>query len=176
MPATPKLPDHVRLATLADLPAIVAIYNATVASRVVTADLDPVTVESRVPWFRAHDPRSHPLLVFEHGGEITGWGSLSPFHDRPAYRATAEVSIYIAAAYRGGGRGRGMLQELERACSRLGIDHLVGLVFGHNLPSLSLFERCGYRRWGTLPGVAVLDGIARDLVIVGRELTPCGSG
>ena len=43
---------NLRNATEHDLPAIVAIYNATIPSRMVTADLDPVTVEaygSRVP-------------------------------------------------------------------------------------------------------------------------------
>ena len=43
-----------RLAEPADLPAIVEIYNATIASRQVTADLEPVPVESRFEWFRAH--------------------------------------------------------------------------------------------------------------------------
>ncbi|MBV8628542.1 MAG: N-acetyltransferase, partial [Paraburkholderia sp.] len=50
-----------RDATLDDLPAIVAIYNSTVASRQVTADLEPVSVESRLPWFHAHGPAARPL-------------------------------------------------------------------------------------------------------------------
>ena len=50
------------------------------------------------------------------------------------------------------------------------IKALLGFIFGHNAPSLALFERHGFVRWGDLPRVAVLDGIERDLVIVGRRL------
>ena len=52
----------------------------------------------------------------------------------------------------------------------LHIDTLLGFIFGHNAPSLALFERHGFARWGVLPRVAVLDGLERDLVIVGRRL------
>jgi L-amino acid N-acyltransferase YncA len=45
-----------REATRADLPSIVEIYNATIPSRMVTADLEPVSVESRVHWFEQHRP------------------------------------------------------------------------------------------------------------------------
>ena len=65
----------------------------------VTADPDPVTVESRLPWFRGHDPDRRPLWVAEAGGEVAGWFSFEPFHERPAYRATAEVSVYVAEGY-----------------------------------------------------------------------------
>ncbi|WP_308388993.1 hypothetical protein [Acidithiobacillus sp. AMEEHan] len=53
--------SSLRLATLEDLPEIVAIYNSTIASRTVTADTDPVTVASRIPWFQAHDPKRRPI-------------------------------------------------------------------------------------------------------------------
>ncbi|CAJ9431411.1 phosphinothricin acetyltransferase [Burkholderia pseudomallei] len=46
----------------------------------------------------------------------------------------------------------------------------LGFIFGHNEPSLRLFARYGFTAWGTLPRVAVLDGIERDLVIVGKRL------
>ncbi|MDB5833890.1 MAG: phosphinothricin acetyltransferase, partial [Caballeronia sp.] len=52
-----------RDATLDDLPGIVAIYNSTVPSRLVTADLEPVSVESRLAWFHAHGPKARPLWV-----------------------------------------------------------------------------------------------------------------
>ncbi|MGF6848058.1 L-amino acid N-acyltransferase YncA [Chitinophaga sp. W3I9] len=49
-----------RHATEADLPRIVEIYNTTIASRMVTADTSPVTVESRLPWFHAHNNTRRP--------------------------------------------------------------------------------------------------------------------
>ncbi|HJS36612.1 MAG TPA: N-acetyltransferase, partial [Burkholderiales bacterium] len=62
-----------RNATLADLPRIVAIYNATIPSRLVTADLEPVTVESRLPWFEQHSAGSRPLWVVEREAQIVAW-------------------------------------------------------------------------------------------------------
>ena len=46
-----------------------------------------------------------------------------------------------------------------------------GFIFGHNIPSLRLFEKFGFARWAHLPGVALLDDVERDLVIVGRRVT-----
>jgi len=51
----------IRGAIEADLPAIVDIYNATVPTRMITAELEPTTVEARLPWFREHSPDQHPF-------------------------------------------------------------------------------------------------------------------
>jgi phosphinothricin acetyltransferase len=159
-----------RLATAADLPAIVTIYNSTVASRQVTADLEPVSIESRQAWFDAHQPQRRPLWVLERQGEVVGWASLSDFYGRPAYQATAELSIYLREDSRGLGLGRRLLDEALAQAPGLGIDTLLGFIFGHNQPSLALFERYGFSRWGELPQVAELDGVKRDLIIVGRRV------
>jgi phosphinothricin acetyltransferase len=159
-----------RDATLDDLPGIVAIYNSTVPSRLVTADLEPVTVESRLPWFHAHGPQARPLWVVVENGTVVAWLSFSDFYGRPAYLRTAEVSIYLDESVRGKGLGKQLLQAALERAPGLGIDTLLGFVFGHNEPSLRLFERFQFASWGTLPRVAVLDGIERDLVILGRRL------
>src|SRR5581483_9902891 len=93
------MPVSYRDATLDDLPEIVSIYNSTIASREVTADLTPVTVDSRLPWFHAHGPSMRPLWVVESevplggGKRIAAWLSFSDFYGRPAYARTAEISI-----------------------------------------------------------------------------------
>lgn len=160
----------IRLATLDDLPRIVDIYNSTIAGRMVTADLEPVSVDSRLPWFHAHQPARRPLWVAEHNGEVVAWVSLSDFYGRPAYNATAEVSIYLAESVRGQGLGRYLLQYVIDTAPRFGVQTLLGFIFGHNAPSLKLFERFGFNSWAHLPEVASLDGVARDLIILGRKL------
>ncbi|SAL39447.1 acetyltransferase [Caballeronia sordidicola] len=159
-----------RDAILDDLPGIVAIYNSTVPSRLVTADLEPVTVESRLAWFHAHGPKARPLWVVEEYGAVVAWLSFSDFYGRPAYLRTAEVSIYLHESTRGRGLGTQLLEAALQRAPELGIDTLLGFVFGHNDPSLRLFRRFNFDVWGTLPRVAVLDGIERDLVILGRRL------
>lgn len=167
---------HFRDAVLDDLPGIVAIYNSTVPSRLVTADLEPVTVESRLAWFHAHGPKARPLWVLEENGAIVAWLSFSDFYGRPAYLRTAEVSIYLHEKTRGRGLGTQLLEAALARAPELGIDTLLGFVFGHNDPSLRLFRRFQFDVWGTLPRVAVLDGIERDLVILGRRLIPQSAG
>ena len=61
-----------------------AIYNSTVAGRAVTADLDPVSVDSRIAWFHAHNATRRPLWVAEADGQMVGWLSFSDFYGRPA--------------------------------------------------------------------------------------------
>jgi L-amino acid N-acyltransferase YncA len=164
----------VRDAIRADLPAIVAIYNAAIPGRLATADTEPITVESRTAWFEQHGPTSRPLWVAEEDGAIGGWLSFSAFYGRPAYRATAELSVYVAPTHQRRGIARRLVAEaLERAPS-LGLATLLGFVFGHNAPSLELFAGFGFARWGRLPRVAVLDGVERDLVIVGRRVGAAG--
>jgi L-amino acid N-acyltransferase YncA len=153
-----------------DLQAIVAIYNSTVPLRMVTADTEPVSVESRAQWFEEHKPAFRPLWVAEENGEVTGWLSFSSFYGRPAYDRTAEVSIYVHTKHQRARIGSSLLKEAILQAPRLGLNTLLGFVFAHNLPSIRFFKRFGFRKWGHLPRVAVLDGIERDLVILGLRL------
>jgi len=160
----------VRDAREADLPRIVAIYNEAIPGRLATADTEPVTVDSRRAWFREHTPEIRPLWVVERDGAIVGWLSFQSFYGRPAYAATAEVSMYVGGDAQRGGIGRALLQRAVERAPGLGLATLVAFIFGHNEPSLRLFERHGFARWGLLPRVARLDDVERDLVILGRRL------
>jgi phosphinothricin acetyltransferase len=162
---------RIRHATIEDLPAIVAIYNSTILGRLATADLEPVPVESRVEWFHAHRPERHPLDVAEADGRIVGWVSLQPLYGRPAYAATAEVSVYVHETVRRQGVGQALLFHIMELCPSLGISTLLGFIFGHNTPSLRLFAKNGFETWARLPRVARLDDVERDLHILGRRLS-----
>jgi L-amino acid N-acyltransferase YncA len=159
-----------RLATRADLPQIVDIYNATIPSRQVTADTEPVALESRLKWFEDHRPDSRPLWVADAEGRIAGWLSFSSFYGRPAYDRTAELGVYVADAFRKRGLGAYFLTQALRHAPTIRVATLLGFIFAHNEPSLRLFEKFGFARWGELPRVASLDGVERDLVIVGRRV------
>jgi L-amino acid N-acyltransferase YncA len=159
-----------RNATRDDLPTIVAIYNTTIASRLVTADLEPVSVESRHAWFDAHSPERRPLWMAYDGVQLIGWLSFSDFYGRPAYNGTSEISIYLDENARGKGYGKAMLTHALEVAPSLGVKSVLGFIFGHNEPSLKLFRRFGFTDWGVLQRVANLDGIERDLVIVGLRL------
>ena len=127
-----------RRATREDLPSIVDIYNATIPSRLVTADLDPVSVESRIGWFEQHKPDFRPLWVAEQDGHLAGWLSFSTFYGRPAYNKTAELSVYIGESLRNRGLASYFLDQAIAHAPSIGVDRLIGFVFGHNRPSLQL--------------------------------------
>src|SRR5262245_37438213 len=136
-----------------DLPAIVAIYNTTIPSRIVTADTEPVSVASRRDWFLAHSPHRRPLWVVEQDDRVVAWLSLQDYYGRPAYHATAEVSVYVAETSRRRGLGRMLLAEIIGKAPGLGIRTLLAFIIARNEPSLRLFEGQGFDRWATLPGI-----------------------
>lgn len=164
---------HLRDAQLNDLAEIVRIYNSTIAGRMVTADTEPVTTASRERWFHEHSADFRPLWVLQNGENegICGWLSFQSFYGRPAYNATAEVSIYVDEAYRGQGIGRFLMERALEESPKLGLKSLLGFIFGHNEPSLQLFRKFGFTNWAHLPGVAELDGIERDLIILGKRVS-----
>lgn len=159
-----------RFARLADLQRVVDIYNSTIASRIVTADTEEVSLEERTPWFFEHTETRRPLWVIEVDGVICGWVSFQDFYGRPAYKNTVEVSIYLDAQFRGQGLGKKAIQFALDACPALHIETLLGFIFGHNTPSLALFKHFGFEQWGFYPAVAELDGLKRDLIILGKQI------
>jgi len=161
---------NIRDATEADLESIVEIYNASIPGRRATADTQPITTESRRAWFAEHGSQHRPLWVALRDNSIAGWLSFQSFYGRPAYHATAELSVYVAPAYQRRGIARELLQKAIASSPSLGLRTLLGFIFGHNEPSLRLFESFGFERWGLLPQVAELDGLERDLIIVGRRV------
>jgi L-amino acid N-acyltransferase YncA len=160
----------IRDAVAADLPAIIDIYNAAIATRTSTAQLETVTLESRRDWLAEHTPDRHPFWVLESDGQVAGWLTLKSFLPRCAYRGTAEVSVYVRENFRRRGMARRLLEEAISRAPALEISALVGLIFAHNEASVRLFERMGFTRWGLLPGVARLDDTERDLTIMGRHI------
>jgi L-amino acid N-acyltransferase YncA len=160
----------IRPATEADLPAVVAIYNASIPGRLATADTAPVTVEQRREWFATFAPDSRPLWVAESAATVQGWLGLRSFYGRPAYHRTVEAAVYVAPEWHRRGVARALLAHALAAAPGIGIATLLAFIFGHNDASLVLFRKAGFADWGRLPRVAELDGLERDLVILGKRL------
>lgn len=162
----------IRHACREDLPEIVAIYNASIPSRVATADLAPVTVADREGWFTDFEPARRPLFVAcpEGSDEPRAWLSLRSFYGRPAYSETVEVGVYTHPTAQRQGLARALLAHALATAPTLGISRLLAFTFAHNAPSVALFRAFGFAEWGHLPGVAVLDDVRRDLLILGRAV------
>ncbi|MGK7881392.1 MAG: N-acetyltransferase family protein, partial [Crocosphaera sp.] len=135
-----------------------------------TGDLQKITVESRLKWFQERDTNHYPIWVIENDNQVVGWVSLQHFYGRPAYKNTAEISLYIAEKCRGQGIGKKLLGYVIEESPKLELTNLLGFIFAHNQPSLNLFKKCKFQQWGYLPRVAKLDNIERDLIIMGLHL------
>jgi len=159
-----------RIATPADLPAIVAIYNQAIASRTATADTVQFMVEARRGWFDAHAPDSYPIYVCEADNQVVGYMSLSPYRDRLALARTAKVSYYVDYACHGKGIGSALMQDAITECPRLGKKVLVAILLEWNIPSIKLLEKFGFARWGFLPEVAEFSGGLCGHLYYGRKI------
>lgn len=157
------------LAKLEDLAQIVAIYNQTIASRMVTADTQPVTVADRVAWFETHT-RERPLFVAKDGNTVLGWCSFKSFYGRPAYAGCCEIAIYVDEAARGYGLGKKLLSHAQSYSKEIAVHTLLAFIFSHNLPSLALFKQFGFEHYGEFPEVAIMDEKAYSLTILGKKI------
>jgi len=163
----------IRIANEKDLPAIVDIYNQSIPAGWSTADTQPITVAERVEWFRKFDPARRPIWVAELDGLVVGTAYLSSFYGgRPAYDATAEVSIYVATAAHRGGVGRRLKEFVIGECPRLGVTTLLSMHFDHNEATRRINERLGFQPMGHLTEIAMVQGHKRGLVISALRIPP----
>lgn len=168
----------VRLAHRGDLPTLVAIYNQSIPGGRITADTRAVTVAERETWFAEHQCPERPIWVYADPEDDTplGWLSLNDFYGRPAYRITAELSIFVDRAVTGRGIGGALLRHAVTAAPRLGIRNLLAFVFHTNEAVIRLLNGHGFARWARLPELAVMPDGSRDLIIYGRTVGPDDNG
>jgi phosphinothricin acetyltransferase len=160
----PERQYDVRRATTADADAICSIYNEGIADGVATLETELRTPDERRRWLDAHDER-HPVIVASTGGEVVGWASLNVFNTREAYRHVADISVYVARAWRGKGVGTALLARLELLGREHGFHKLVLAGFPFNPASMALYRRSGFRDVGVYKEQGLLDGRWVDVIV-----------
>ncbi|HET8945294.1 MAG TPA: GNAT family N-acetyltransferase [Dehalococcoidia bacterium] len=138
----------VRPATEADVPAITEIYNYEVLNGWATFDLEPKSIEDRLEWFR-ETVHPHFIIVAEEAGEVVGWGCLRAFHERAAYRFTAQNSVYVHQDHRGRGVGRLLLAGLIEWGREHGFHSIMAGISQDNPASDRLHQSLGFECVGT---------------------------
>jgi L-amino acid N-acyltransferase YncA len=162
-----------RIAGADDLPAIVEIYNQAVATKQATAELTPVSVESRRDWLAGHLPEHYPIFVAETVAGVVGWCSLGPYRPgRMALRHTAEISYYIHEDFRRMGIGSRLVAHVVEEGRSRGIKTLIAILLDINAGSIRLLEKLGFRKWGELPRVADFDGEECGHLYYGLRVSP----
>jgi phosphinothricin acetyltransferase len=160
----------VRLAALSDAEAIRAIYNREVTETTVTFDLVPRTLADQQAWLTARTG-AHPAIVAVDGeGTVIGFGSLSPYRDRPAYTTTVEDSVYVHADHRGRGVGRLLVEELIRVGTAHGFHAVMARIVGGHRASIALHASCGFSEVGVEREIGRKFGRWLDVVLMERLL------
>ncbi len=161
----------VRLSEPRDAEALTAIYGHAVLHGTGTFEETPPSsaeMEARRLRIVGH---GLPHLVFERDGRVLGFASAGPFRPRPAYRFTAEDSVYVDPDAQGAGVGRALLAAVIAECEALGLRQLLALVGdSDNAGSLALHTALGFERLGTLPAVGFKHGRWLDAVWMRRAL------
>ena len=93
-------------------------------------------------------------LVMTLGDEIIGWCALSPTSAIPAYRGSAELSIYLDGAFHSRGFGSNLLMRLCEESEKAGIWSLCSVIFENNAASVGLHKKCGFRLVGKRERIA----------------------
>ena len=101
--------------------------------------------------------------------QMAGWAALSPVSGRCAYAGVAEVSIYMAAKYRGKAIGKLLLLDLIKESEQAGFWTLQSGIFPNNIPSIRLHEQCGFRQIGYREKIGKKDGIWHDNIIMEKR-------
>jgi L-amino acid N-acyltransferase YncA len=163
----------IRIASEEDLPAITSIYNQAIALQSATADMSPVSLDSRKIWLQTHSPEQYPVFVAENDTVVVGWCSLSPYRPgRMALRHTAEISYYVDENYGNMGVGSALISHAIESCTPLNIRSLFAILLDINQDSTRILEKFGFERWGHLPNVADFDGRECGHYYYGRRVSP----
>jgi phosphinothricin acetyltransferase len=164
------VPARLRPAERTDAEAIRIIYNAEVAGTTVTFDLVPRTLEDQVAWVEEHSGGHPAIVAVDETGDIIGFGSLSPYKERPAYFTTVEDSVYVRDDHRGTGVGHQLLTELVRLAQQYGYHSIIARIVGGHDASISLHRRCGFEIVGTEREVGRKLGKWLDVVVMQRMI------
>jgi L-amino acid N-acyltransferase YncA len=140
-------------------------------SRIFEEGLDLGTFEEAVPTWPQFDERylTAPRIVARDGDDVLGWATLAPVSRRECYRGVAEDSVYVAAAARGRGVGRALLEELVRRADAAGLWTVQAHMFADNTASRALHETCGFRLVGIRHRLARKHGEWRDTALLERR-------
>jgi phosphinothricin acetyltransferase len=162
----------IRLATRDDLVAINDIYNWYVPRSTCTYQEEPEPIEARLRWFAVHqaDPR-HPVTVALTGTEIVGWGSLSGYRERSAYRFTCENSVYVKHDQHGKGIGSAILADLINRAKAHDYQSIIAGIDAEQAASIALHRKFGFSDCGRQVRVGYKFDRWLDVVFMQKALT-----
>jgi L-amino acid N-acyltransferase YncA len=164
---------RLRPAAAGDLGAIAGIFAHYVTSSVISFEETPPTLAHWRGRLGARAGDGLPFLVADVAGAVAGYAYASPWRPQPAYRHTAEDSVYLAPDHRGRGLGRLLLDGVLDRCAAAGLRQVIAVIADTGDPaSLALHRACGFADAGRLREVGDKHGRRIDTILLQRALRP----
>jgi len=137
----------IRLATIADAEAILEIYNHEVVHTVATFDLVARSLDEQRQWLTARSGAFAAIVAISDNA-VVGFGSLSPYKERPAYRTSVEDSVYVHTSHQGRGIGKLLVTELLNVARVSGFHAVFARITASSTASRGLHSSCGFHLVG----------------------------
>ncbi len=156
-------PAIIRPATAADAPAIQAIYAPFVTDTAISFEEMPPTVDEMVTRIKAAQEQDFEFLVADHAGSVLGYAYAGAHRTRPAYRASVDVSAYVAPEAHRSGIGRRLYAQLLAMLAEKGFHAAFAGITQPNAASVGLHEALGFTHVGTYREVGFKHGAWHDV-------------
>ena len=168
---------QVRACTLADLPAVQAIYGHHVLTGTASFELEAPSLGEMTARFRhVADEARYPFLVAQDDSRVLGFAYASEFRARPAYRHTCENSVYVAPDSQRRGAGLALMRALIPACEARGLREMLAVIGdAENVGSIGLHRQLGFVQVGTFRNVGFKFGRWLDVVLMQLSMQERGS-
>ncbi len=172
------MPMNLRAASDADLASITAIYAHHVLHGTGTFETEPPSLADMTQRRADVLARGLPYLVAEDAGQVLGFAYCNWFKPRPAYRYSAEDSIYVAPDAARRGVGRALLEALCKEAQAAGVRKLIAVIGDSaNDGSVGLHRACGFAPAGVIASCGWkfdrwLDIVLMDKVLGEGDSTP----
>ena len=161
----------IRPSTDADVAAITDIYHHNVLNGTVTFEISPPTTGDMANRRQDVLSKKLPYLVIEEDSVVVGFAYCNWFKPRPAYRFSAEDSIYLAPSATGRGLGKLLLVELMAQAERAGVRKLIAVIGDSaNHGSIAVHQVCGFTQVGVLSACGWKFDRWLDVVLMERSL------
>ena len=155
-----------------DLPAITAIYRHHVLHGTGTFEIEPPSMADMSARRQDVLSKQLPWLVAQgDDGSIVGYAYANWFKPRPAFRFSAEDSVYVAESARGQGIGKLLLEALCRECKAAGVRKIIAVIGdSENHGSVGVHRAVGFSHAGTLRSVGWKFDRWLDVVMMEKSL------
>lgn len=165
------MPLAIRPSREEDITAITAIYAHHVLHGTGTFETEPPSPAEMASRRADVLARNLPYLVAEEDGEVLGFAYCNWFKPRPAYRFSAEDSIYVSESARGKGLGAKLLAALSQAAEAAGVRKLIAVIGDSaNAGSIGVHRSQGFTHVGVLKDCGWKFGEWRDVVLMEKVL------